>query len=57
MAPEDDPLEFVNIAVTGDGLYGMTGQGGVWKYDASSRLWKPLPMISEPALQGAGAGR
>jgi hypothetical protein len=42
-APQGDPLKFVNIAVTGDGLYGLTGQGDAWKYDVSSGCGSRCP--------------
>jgi hypothetical protein len=47
---KEDQLKFVNIAVTGEGLYGLTGTGDVWQFDPSSHLWKPLPMISATGM-------
>jgi hypothetical protein len=46
----DDELKFTQIAVTADGLYGLTGHGDVWRFDPGARLWKPLPMVSEESV-------
>jgi hypothetical protein len=34
----DDELKFTQIAVTADGLYGLTGHGDVWRFDPGARL-------------------
>ena len=43
-------LKFTQIAVTADGLNGLTGHGDVWRFDPSACLWKPLPMVSEESI-------
>jgi hypothetical protein len=52
MASEEQ-LKFINIAVTNDGLYGLTKTGDVWLFDSGAHLWKPLPMASGPAKSQA----
>jgi hypothetical protein len=45
----EESMKFMQITVAADGLYGLTASGDVWKFDADAGLWKPLPMVSEPA--------
>jgi hypothetical protein len=54
---EGDDLKFVQIAVTKEGLYGLTGHGDVWRFDTAAKLWKPLPMASEMAVETSGRSR
>jgi len=54
---EGDDLKFVQIAVTDDGLYGLTGQGDVWRFDTTAKPWKPLPMAFEMAMETSARSR
>jgi hypothetical protein len=54
---EGDDLKFAQIAVTGDGLYGLTGHGDVWRFDTASKLRRPFPMASRVAAEASARSR
>ena len=47
---DENEEKFLQLAATGDQLYGLRKEGDVWQYDRTRALWKRLPMTVEQPL-------